>query len=336
VTDEHHVAIGSDADLVLARRKGRELATEIGFSRAEATLVATAISELARNILAYAGDGHIALRTVRHGEMEGVAIVALDSGPGIVDVDAALQEGSSTTGGLGVGLPGARRLMDEFEIESEVGKGTRIEMTKWRRSSARPRILEWGVATWTLPGQLESGDAAVVKPFPHGALAAAVDGLGHGQEAAGAARIARDVLERSAGAPLNDIVERSHRALQGTRGAVMSLASFDARVGTMTWLGVGNVEAILVPSGGEASPRSLMIPRAGIVGYRLPPLAPTVMPIRQGDTLIFATDGVSSDFAEEQELDGSPAHLAEWILDKAKKRTDDALVLVGRYIGEDR
>ena len=129
---EGRVAIAADVDLVSARQRGRELAAELGFSRTDATLIATAISELARNILAYAGSGEIELIRAHENGRDGVVVVAVDFGPGIADVEAAMQEGFSTAGGLGMGLPGARRLMDEFQVSSEEGKGTRITMKKWR------------------------------------------------------------------------------------------------------------------------------------------------------------------------------------------------------------
>jgi serine/threonine-protein kinase RsbT len=131
--DESRVDIGSDADLVHARQIGRELATELGFSRTEATLIATAISELARNILSYAGKGQIAVSRIFENGRYGLVVVAVDTGPGIVDVEAAMQEGFSTAGGLGMGLPGARRLVDEFDIVSELGRGTTVTLKKWRR-----------------------------------------------------------------------------------------------------------------------------------------------------------------------------------------------------------
>lgn len=134
--DEARIAIGSDADLVHARQMGRELATELGFSGTEATLIATAISELARNILSYAGSGQIAVSRIFENGRDGLVVVAVDTGPGIVDLDAAMQEGFSTAGGLGMGLPGARRLVDEFDIVSEVGAGTTVTLKKWRHSGA--------------------------------------------------------------------------------------------------------------------------------------------------------------------------------------------------------
>ena len=127
------VAVAADIDVVAARRQGRILAEQLGFSASEATLVATAISELARNIVLYAGTGEIVVARVDDGGRFGVAIVARDRGPGIADVRLAVNQGYSTSGGLGLGLPGVRRIMDEFEIDSEVGRGTMVKVIKWQR-----------------------------------------------------------------------------------------------------------------------------------------------------------------------------------------------------------
>jgi len=128
---ETRVPIGHEADIVTARQRGRELAAEAGFTGSELTLIATAISEVARNIVAYAHHGEIVLRMVHDHGRRGVVIVARDDGPGIANVDLALRDGYSTAKSLGLGLPGARRLMDDFEILSEVGRGTTVTMKKW-------------------------------------------------------------------------------------------------------------------------------------------------------------------------------------------------------------
>jgi RNA polymerase sigma factor (sigma-70 family) len=133
--DEVRVRVLRDADVVTARQKGREVAARAGFSPTDATLVATVISELARNIVQFAERGEIMVCPVEHGGRSGIMIVARDVGPGIPDVRSALRDGYSTyRGGLGLGLPGSRRLMDEFDIVSEVGKGTTVTMTRWLRS----------------------------------------------------------------------------------------------------------------------------------------------------------------------------------------------------------
>jgi serine/threonine-protein kinase RsbT len=127
------VAINSDQDIVAARQRGRALAGELGFSAVDSTLIATAISELARNIVSYAGRGEITLKTIQNSTRQGILIVAADEGPGIHDLRQALRDGFSTSGSLGLGLPGVRRLMDEFEIASQPGRGTRVEVKKWRQ-----------------------------------------------------------------------------------------------------------------------------------------------------------------------------------------------------------
>jgi serine/threonine-protein kinase RsbT len=132
VTEELTVPIRSESDLVTARLRGRELASALHFSSSELTLIATAISEVTRNILTYAGCGELSLRLIQQAQKMGVLIVARDRGPGIADLSAAMQDGYSTSGSLGLGLPGSKRLMDEFAVASEVGQGTTVTMTKWK------------------------------------------------------------------------------------------------------------------------------------------------------------------------------------------------------------
>lgn len=127
------ISIDTDTDIVTARQRGRQLAAELGFTPVALTLIATAISELARNILLYAKHGEIILRTTQHGENPCIVVIARDDGPGIADLKQALQVGYSTSGSLGLGLPGVRRLMSEFEIQSEPGKGTTVTVKKWRQ-----------------------------------------------------------------------------------------------------------------------------------------------------------------------------------------------------------
>ena len=132
MADEILVAIRTDADVVTARQEARTMGAALGFTSTDLTLLATAISEIARNIVRFAGDGEVVLELVG-GRRRGVQVVARDTGPGIGDVERALTDGYSTYHGLGLGLPGAQRLMDQFEVATERGRGTTITMTKWRR-----------------------------------------------------------------------------------------------------------------------------------------------------------------------------------------------------------
>jgi serine/threonine-protein kinase RsbT len=128
---EVRVRIQSSTDIVSARQQGRALAAQAGFSSSNLTIIATAISEVARNIVEYAKEGEVVLTLVNNGHRKGLQIVASDEGPGIADIATVMRDGYSTGKGLGIGLPGSRRLMDEFEITSQVGRGTTVTMRKW-------------------------------------------------------------------------------------------------------------------------------------------------------------------------------------------------------------
>lgn len=125
------IPIESDVDIIEARTAARALASEAGFYGADLVMIATAVSEVARNIIEHAGPGEVAITIINNGHRSGLEVVARDRGPGIADVPRALEDGYSTARGLGLGLPGSRRLMDEFHVDSEVGRGTTITMKKW-------------------------------------------------------------------------------------------------------------------------------------------------------------------------------------------------------------
>jgi negative regulator of sigma-B (phosphoserine phosphatase) len=192
-----------------------------------------------------------------------------------------------------------------------------------------PPLIEWSAALRSL--REESGDQYLVRPICDGVLVAVVDGLGHGPEAAMAARMAIAVLDTHADEPVAPLLRRCHERLRPTRGAVLSLASFSARA-TMTWIGVGNVDGILLRAGQGGNPERLLS-RGGLVGHRLPLLESATVSVMQGDTLIFTTDGIRGDFAEGPEWGYLPPPSAERILAEHGKATDDALVVVARYVG---
>jgi hypothetical protein len=186
-----------------------------------------------------------------------------------------------------------------------------------------------------LPGELESGDLDVVIEFPGGTLIGAIDGLGHGEEAAVAARAAAAVCREYAADPLTQLVQRCHIGLQDTRGAVLSLASFRDADGTMSWLGVGNVEGVLFRADTAAVPTlEELVCRPGVVGYRMPALRERVLPVHAGDVLVFATDGIDSPFfVVAAPTRRPPADVADEIMRAYAKESDDALVIVACYGG---
>ena len=190
--------------------------------------------------------------------------------------------------------------------------------------------MEWGVAHRALDGG-ESGDLCVVCPFPGGLLVAALDGAGHGREAAEAANTAAKILESHAEETPISLMRRCHESLRPTRGAALSLASFHTSKGVMSWIGVGNVEGVLLRTGraGRRAIESLMLHR-GVVGHRLPDLESRLLHVAPGDTLIFTTDGVAQDFAKVIPPGTPPKRAADLILARHAKANDDALVVVAR------
>lgn len=194
-------------------------------------------------------------------------------------------------------------------------------------------IIEWARAGLALDPR-ESGDLHVVLPFPEGVLVGVIDGLGHGPEAALASRVARDALEQHPSDLVDDLVKHCHAALRRTRGVVMSLASLDTRASAVTWIGVGNVEGVLLRgAAGTDSGHQAISASGGVVGYRLPPLRSTTLPLSLGDTLILATDGIRPGFMDGLDLEQAPHEIADAILEHHYGGSDDALVVVARYVG---
>jgi phosphoserine phosphatase RsbX len=190
-------------------------------------------------------------------------------------------------------------------------------------------MIDFGIAQMSKPGFAESGDSYVVEQHSQGVLAAVIDGLGHGEKACVAAQAAVESLKRSPHDIPLALMQRCHLALSGTRGAVISMAAINHD--RLTWLGVGNVEGVLLHADPKI-PRERLLLRGGVVGYRLPTLRTASLPISRGDTLIFATDGIRSSFLDKLPLNQKPQQIADFILAEHNRQTDDALVLVVRYL----
>ena len=194
--------------------------------------------------------------------------------------------------------------------------------------------MRWGVAEASLPNEPESGDRYVVQPCDDSLLLAVVDGTGHGAEAAAAATTAAATLKSFAHESPIALMLRCHEKLKGTRGAVMTLVFVHVSDRTLTWLGVGNVEAVVChESGGTIRTIDRVLLRAGVIGYQLPVLRAETLPLRPRDTVILATDGVKPGFEEALDVSGDPQAVAEEILARHGGVGDDALVLVARYLG---
>lgn len=195
-------------------------------------------------------------------------------------------------------------------------------------------LVEWGVAERQKPGETLSGDLHLVKLLETGVLLAVADGLGHGEAAAEAARLAMNIVQEHSHKPLAEIMENCNRKLRGTRGVVMSLAHLNALNNSMEWMGVGNVEGVMVRSAPDGKPaKESLLLSCGVVGGQLPPLRTAVLEIARGDTLVLATDGIQRGFEDRMVLLKGPQETAQGILECNGLGTDDALVLVATFQG---
>jgi negative regulator of sigma-B (phosphoserine phosphatase) len=194
-----------------------------------------------------------------------------------------------------------------------------------------PQTLDFGVAGAALEGEDRSGDLAVFAPTSAGGLVCLIDGLGHGAAAADAAAAAAEVIRHHAEVAPQELLDRCHEALRETRGVVMTLAWFDIGAGEIVWTGVGNVDARLWhPSEGGRHDVALVF--GGVVGYQVPRVRPSTLTLTPGDLLVMVTDGIDPGFAAALDGGGAAQTVAERIFSAHGKGTDDALVIVVRYL----
>lgn len=206
-----------------------------------------------------------------------------------------------------------------------------------RSTAGRSTFLEWGAAWRAFPGQAECGDRHVVRATDTAAIVAVLDGLGHGPAAAEAAAKAVAVIDDSLEQDPAALVRRCHEKLLRTRGAVLSLASFAGAGGGLTWLGVGNVDGVLVRGGpARASRREWLASRGGVVGYQLPSLRPAHLEVEPGDVLVLATDGIRRGFTDHLAVQHEPEEIAARLVRTCAREDDDALVLAVRHTGATR
>jgi phosphoserine phosphatase RsbX len=194
--------------------------------------------------------------------------------------------------------------------------------------------MEFGIAAAAVEGQSESGDIHVLKYVQDCLLLAVIDGIGHGESASAAALAASSVLEEHPSDRLETLVQMCHDVLRSTRGAVMSLASIFPRLGQMRWLGIGNVQGMVQRAGAlKGTAQEVLLLRAGVLGAQMPSLQAATVPLKAGDRIIFATDGIRSGFVADVSPLDTPQRCADRILQQHCRGNDDALVLVARYLG---
>jgi anti-sigma regulatory factor (Ser/Thr protein kinase)/serine/threonine protein phosphatase PrpC len=334
--------------VVAATRIGRDA----GLDEVGAQAVSTAVSELVRNILKYAGSGEVLFRETSYGGSRGLIVTARDRGPGIADIEAALKDHFSSSGTLGLGLPGVRRMMDEFHIESEPGKHTTVSCLKWdnppRGASSRQFLkhaeagsescdadsgdktmpLEHSFFGRPCAGQHVSGDLAVVESRDNQLMLAVVDGLGHGPEAHRVSSRIRDYLVSHWSEDVVGTMRKLHEYLRGSIGAVAGLAVIDTHSGQVRYTGIGNTAYRVFGS------RNLrMVSTAGSLGHQIRSPKVQTHILTEGDVIVMYSDGIKDRFDLEDypQLRYQNADtIARNIVDRFSKSHDDAICLVLR------
>lgn len=190
--------------------------------------------------------------------------------------------------------------------------------------------IDWAVVHTPQPGQTESGDNFVIATTPDQHFMSVIDGLGHGPKASTAAHTAVNAFQHNPFEPAETLMKRTHKSMLGTRGAVITVAHLERATGDMTWMGVGNVNAVVVRADGAN--RDYLLLRGGIVGYRMPPMRTFNTRVQPGDTLVMVTDGIRSGFIEDIPEAASPLAVARYIHKTFNRETDDSLVMICRFI----
>jgi len=326
-------AIAHVSDVAAARRAGQRLADELGFSETRAGKLALIVTEAGTNILKHAGTGEIHFGPAQTPGDIGIDVLAFDSGPGILDIDACLVDGMSTAGTAGTGLGALRRLADEFDVYTAPGQGAAFFMRLWRGAApAAPADLEIGALWLPMAGEEECGDGWAVSCDARGATLLAADGLGHGPEAAKAAAAAIRELEAHKGARADALMQGAHEALRGTRGAALATARIEYGDDELRFAGVGNIAGCVFDDG-----RRALVSHNGIVGHNMRKVQEFAMPFHRGALCIMHSDGIQTQWDLDKYpglLGRSAALVAAVLMRDFIRRRDDAMVLVVRRHGD--
>lgn len=324
------------------RRKIKSLTKDLGFSPVQISELEIASTELATNLVKNGAiDGNIIVRPLSDGQISGIEMVSLDSGPGIEDVNAAIRDHYSTCDTSGLGLGAISRLMDEFDVFSRIGTdisavgkqpphpvGTIVTCRKWVKTPPE-KSIEHCVLSRSFPGETANGDGCLIKHSASHVLIAVVDGVGHGELAEEASQRALDCIDGHFDKPFMDIFTRLHDLLKETRGAVVTLVRLDKDQRTLEHAGVGNVEVRTHPR-----EKSGLMNQPGTLGFgrfKQPRVSKTVWPV--GTTLLLHTDGISQKWSLDRFpdlLSCSVSTIAHYLMRNFRLQTDDATILVLR------
>jgi anti-sigma regulatory factor (Ser/Thr protein kinase) len=307
-----------------ARRRAAELGDALGFDELAAGRVAIVVTEAATNVVRHGGGGEIYLGVAGSGQSRGLQIVAMDRGPGMRDVSQSLRDGFSTAGTAGNGLGAISRVATTFDLYSSPGRGTVLAAAVFQDGEG----ASFAAITVPIPGESVCGDAWAAWSAGELTSIFVVDGLGHGEEAAAAARCAVEAFERHAERSTHEVLTAVHGALKSTRGGAVAIAELDRRHGTLKYSGLGNISARIVSADGGTHH---LVSLPGIAGHAFRRLQQFAHPWPPGALVILHSDGISTHWSLlESLLSRRPDVIAGSIYRDHRRGRDDATVVVAR------
>jgi anti-sigma regulatory factor (Ser/Thr protein kinase) len=318
------VAVVEPTHVSQARRCAAEITTVLGFDDVTSGRVALAVTEAATNLLKHAGGGELFVGVTGVGGRLGVQIVAMDRGRGMDSVTSSLRDGFSTAGTAGTGLGAIQRSSSTFDVYSG-GKGTVLAASIYPETTAPPPI---GAVSGPAPGEQESGDAWAAWSAGELTSIFVCDGLGHGAEAARAARAAVTAFDRHAERSAVDVITAVHQALRSTRGAAVALAELDRRTATLRYCGLGNIGGTIVRPTGE---ETHLVSMSGIAGHMMRRVQQFAYPWPRGSVLVMHSDGIASHWSLRTYpalVSHRPDVIAGVLYRDGRRGRDDATVVV--------
>ena len=289
-------AVSDESTVGAARRSAAQLAAHAGLSDTDKGRLGIVVTELARNITLHSGRGALLIQELHDGGETGVEVLAVDSGPGIDDLERSLTDGYSTAGTSGTGMGAVRRLSSEFDLYTRQGGGA-IVMSRIRgRDGAHGPAADWGAVASCAPGETRCGDSWSIARRNGDIALLVADGLGHGDGAADAAELAVTIFENRPFGPLEEYFGEAHRRLHATRGAAVAVAQFEAKGGSLRYAGIGNIAGrILSPDGTTRG----LVSNNGTVGGQMRHVREFAYNWRAGDLLVMHTDGLKTGWSLE-------------------------------------
>lgn len=321
-----------------ARRKATSLAIRLGFNEVEQGKVGIIVTELAKNLVKYAQEGCLLLRSLEQPGATGLEILSLDKGPGMADVGECLRDGFSTNSTPGTGLGAIQRLSNRFEIYSVAPEGTAILSQIWANSTYLDRPaekLEVGVVCLPMQGEEVSGDAYASQTVGDRQLFLIADGLGHGPLAAQASLEAVRIFQEQAQSSSTEILTAMHAALRSTRGAAVAIAEVNLQEQTVQYIGVGNIAGSLLETQSMTERSTSMVSHNGTVGFEMRKLQIFKYPWQVGGLLIMHSDGLGTRWRLDRYpglIHQHPSLIAGILYRDFNRGRDDVTVLVAREV----